>query len=237
MQAAAAADTQTRETVAALLAAQAADALPPQAHAVDAQPPQGPRQKAWQRPEPAAAPASGKVPGDSGLGVADELYIGNAGLVILWPFLPGFCERLGLLAGGRFKDRAAQQRAVGLLQHIASGADDWPEFLLPLNKLLCGLEPIDTFDFGPPLQDREAAECAALLDAVIAQAPILRDMSHSGFRGTFLLRAAVLSVRDAVWLLRVERQTYDLVLERFPWSWAWVRLPWMAAPLRVEWTL
>ena len=41
--------------------------------------------------------------------------------------------------------------------------------------------------------------------------------------------------RDGAWLLRVERQTYDLVLDRFPWGWEWLRLPWMDAPLRVEW--
>jgi len=166
---------------------------------------------------------------------ADALYIGNAGLVILWPFLPDFFARLGLLAGERFTGLAAQQRAVGLLQHIASGDTTFAEYLLPLNKLLCGLEPDAVFDFGEPLEDAETAACAEFLGAVIAQAPILRNMSLPGFRGTFLLRQAALSARDGAWLLRVERQTYDLVLDRFPWGWEWLRLPWMDAPLRVEW--
>ena len=60
-------------------------------------------------------------------------------------------------------------------------------------------------------------------------------MSITGFRGTFLLRQGILGQRDGAWLLRVERETYDIVLERFPWSVDWVKLPWMAAPLRVEW--
>ena len=55
-------------------------------------------------------------------------------------------------------------------------------------------------------------------------------MSVDGFRGTFLLRQGVLSTRDGAGLLRVERETYDVVLERFPWSWEWVKLPWMEAP-------
>jgi hypothetical protein len=107
--------------------------------------------------------------------------------------------------------------------------------VLPLNKLLCGLDPGEIFDFGPPLVDSEAEECEMLLEAVIAQAPILHDMTAAGFRGTFLLRRGMLSAPGGFPLLRAERETYDIVLERFPWSWEWVKLPWMEAPLRVEW--
>ena len=121
------------------------------------------------------------------------------------------------------------------MQHIATAETTFPEYLLPLNKVLCGLELTELFEFGPPLSEAEAEECANLLTAVIAQAPILRDMSAAGFRGTFLLRQGVLSSRDGAWLLQVERETYDAVLDRFPWGWEWVRLPWMEAALRVEW--
>ncbi len=174
-------------------------------------------------------------PVDLSFSQADELYLGNAGLVILWPFLGRFFERLDLLAAQRFKDTAAQQRAVGLLQFLVSGEHSFPEYLLPLNKVLCGMELAETFDFDPLLAEAEAEEGENLLVAVIAQAPILRDMSVAGFRGTFLLRQGMLSTRDGAWLLRVERETYDIVLDRFPWSWEWLKLPWMAAPLRVEW--
>ncbi|NJN18203.1 MAG: hypothetical protein HC822_19070 [Oscillochloris sp.] len=174
-------------------------------------------------------------PRDLRFSEADEIAIDNAGLVILWPFLSNFFARLDLLAGRRFKDNAARQRAVGLLQYSATGSTTWPEYLLPLNKLLCGLELDEVFDFGAPLSEAEATECTDLLTAVIAQAPILRSMAPDGLRGTFLLRRAMLSSRDGAWLLRVERQTYDLVLDRFPWGWSWLKLPWMQAPLRVEW--
>ena len=42
-------------------------------------------------------------------------------------------------------------------------------------------------------------------------------------------------MRTGSWLLSVERQPYDLVLDRFSWSWAWLKLPWMPEPLTVEW--
>ncbi len=180
---------------------------------------------------------SGPTPDDSEVAddAADEVYLDTAGVVLLWPFLGRFFERLGLLTAERFKDVAAVQRAVGLLHYLATEEAAPPEYRLPLAKVLCGLEPEEVFLLEPPLSAEEMNECNLLLDAVIEHAPILRTMSITGFRGTFLLRQGILGQRDGAWLLRVERETYDIVLERFPWSVDWVKLPWMAAPLRVEW--
>jgi hypothetical protein len=166
---------------------------------------------------------------------ADELYIDNAGLVILWPFLERFFERLGLVTAQRFQDPPAVHRAVGLLQYLATADPSPPEYLLPLNKVLCGMALDAVWALEPPLTEAEAEECTTLLTAVIAHAPILHNMSLQGLRGTFLLRHGVLSARDGAWLLRVQRETYDVVLDRFPWSITWVKLPWMNALLRVEW--
>ncbi len=172
---------------------------------------------------------------DLDFGDADTVYIENSGLVLLWPFLPRFFERVELVEREKFKSAAAQHRAAGLLQHAVTGDPSPPEYQTTLNKVLCGLDPDGVLEFGPPVTDSESEECANLLTSVIAQAPILRDMSIDGLRGSFLLRNGLLSARDGVWLLRVERETYDVVLDRIPWSVSWVRLPWMEVPLGVEW--
>ncbi|CAK0757053.1 hypothetical protein CCP3SC15_2220003 [Gammaproteobacteria bacterium] len=161
--------------------------------------------------------------------------MGNAGLVILWPFLVQFFGRLSLLEKNHFIDEVTRQRGVVLLQYLASADDSPPEYLLPLNKLLCGMAQEAVFEAEKLLSEEEISECDTFLEAVIAQAPILNQMSIQGFRGSFLLRAGILEVRDGAWLLRVERETYDLVLDRFPWSFTWVKLPWMETPLQVEW--
>ena len=166
---------------------------------------------------------------------ADEVYIHNAGLVILWPFLTQFFENLDLVADRRFKDEATQQRAVAILQHLVYPAETFPEYLLPLNKVLCGLNLTDIVVLESPLTETEIAQCNPFLEAIIAQAPILRNMSTDALRGTFLLREGVLSSRDGAWLLRAERETFDVVLDQFPWGWSWIKLPWMETPLRVEW--
>lgn len=167
---------------------------------------------------------------------ADELYVENAGLVILWPFLGSFFALLELLdEKKKFKDAAAMQRAAGLLQYLATGEAPAAEYLLPLNKVLCAMPLDEVFDFGPPLTDAEIEACDDLLGAVIQQAPILRSMSIAGFRASFLRRKGQLGARDGAWLLRVERETHDVVLDRFPWSRNLVKLPWMEAPMQVEW--
>jgi len=165
----------------------------------------------------------------------EEFYVGNAGLVILWPFLAHFFANLDLLEEREFKDRQAMLKAVGILQYLVTGETEFPEYWLPLNKVLCGMTWEDVYDLDFTLSEDEREACAALLEAVIAHAPILNEMSIAGLRGTFLLRQGILSARDGAWLLRVQRETYDIVLERFPWNWAWVKLPWMDDMMRVEW--
>ncbi len=166
----------------------------------------------------------------------DEIEVDNAGLVILWPFLDRFFQRVGLLdLDRRFLDESAAIEAVALLAQIANDDPEPPEFVLALAKLLCGRAVEAPVQLAHPLAPESIAECDHLLSAVIANAPILRDMSIADFRASFLHRPALLSIRDGAWLLRVERRPHDLVLDRFPWSWSWVKLPWMTDPLHVEW--
>jgi hypothetical protein len=176
-----------------------------------------------------------RAPVDARFSDTDTLYIDNAGLVVLWPFIGSLFQRLGLVESGAFKNEAAAMRGVGLLQLLALGDPSPPEFALPLNKLLCGLAFDAVFDFGEPVTELEAEECAAMLEAAISRAPILRQMSVAGFRASFVLRRGQLSARDGHWLLRVERETHDIVLDRFPWGVGLVKLPWMPALLQVEW--
>lgn len=191
-----------------------------------------PRPRAEVRPRPDAL----QVARRRALAALDELYVEDAGLVLLWPFLDRFFLRVGLLDDERrFVDAEAPMQAIALLELLAAADPDPPEYRLPLAKLLCGLSPEVGFALARPLAPAQIGECEHLLAAVIAHAPILRDMPIASFRAAFLRRPAVLGTRDGAWLLQVERRAHDAVLDRFPWSWAWVKLPWMIDPLRVEW--
>jgi hypothetical protein len=136
---------------------------------------------------------------------------------------------------GRFINQAAQHCAVSLLHYMATGDTNPPEYMLPFNKLICGLAIEAVFEVAEPLTNAQLTAADAFLAAVIANAPVLNDMSLNGFRGSYLLRQGSLSADVGCWLLRVERVTYDIVLEHFPWTWQWFKLPWMEYPVRVEW--
>jgi hypothetical protein len=101
--------------------------------------------------------------------------------------------------------------------------------------LLCGRPLESDFQLDRPLTQEQLAEGDRLLAAVIDRVSVMGDISIQNFRTTFLQRPGALSTRDGTWLLQVERRAHDVVLDRFPWSWAWVKLPWMPEPLRVEW--
>jgi|GEM_PF-4369913 len=165
----------------------------------------------------------------------DELYLTNAGLAILTPYLPRFFENMYLVEKKTFIDELAPHKAMALLQFLADGSVEPPEYLLPLNKVLCGI-PLETpFEAVVELDKEETEAAEAFLEAVIANAPILKNMSIDGFRNTFLRRKGILSFEDGHWMLHVERKTYDVVLDRFPWPFKIVKLPWMEYVLYVDW--
>lgn len=176
-----------------------------------------------------------RLPAHLAFGDAEEVHVANAGLILLWPFLPNFLAHLGLTESGQFVDPTARQRAAGLLQFVVTGDPEPREEDLTLAKVLCGIPVEEVFDFGAPVTEPEQAACESLLAAVVEQAPSLGALSVAGFRGTFLVRHGQLSSREGCWLLRVQRQTYDVVLERLPWPFRWIKLRWMTDALQVEW--
>jgi len=165
----------------------------------------------------------------------DAVEVGTAGLPLLWPFLQTFFGRLEMLDGKRFRDEARQHRAATLLHTIATGEMACPEQELMLAKALAGIDVDAVHDPGEPLEPHELESVESLLSDVLGHAPMLGRISVAGLREAFLKRSGSLSTRDGHWLLRVERRSIDILLDRLPWSFEWVRLPWMAAPMRVEW--
>ncbi|MBK8553378.1 MAG: hypothetical protein IPL53_20870 [Ignavibacteria bacterium] len=70
----------------------------------------------------------------------DAAYIRNSGLVILHPFLPALFGNIGYLEKDEWLNEEVQQRAVALTQFMMTGNEEYPEFDLILNKILCGYD-------------------------------------------------------------------------------------------------
>ena len=166
---------------------------------------------------------------------AQAVAIGNAGLVVVWPYLGRFFQALALSDHRGFVDSDAACRGVHLLQYLAFGATGFAEPHLLLNKILCGLPADFPVTRRVRLNRREKKECRTLLQAVIDHWQALKNTTGQGLQTAFLQRFGLLSRTDAGWRLRVERSAYDLLLDRLPWGIAVVRLSWMKQALMVEW--
>ena len=166
---------------------------------------------------------------------SDELYLANAGLIIFWPFLARLFETLDLVQEQEFKNAESAERAVHLLQYLVDESSETAEHLLPLNKLLCGLDLMEPVSASIDISEQEKTECEKLLTAVIQHWTALKSTSIDGLRKVFLQREAILRVRDGGWLLQVERVTHDILLDNIPWNIRMVKLPWMEGMIYVEW--
>lgn len=166
----------------------------------------------------------------------NEIYINNGGLILLHPFLNHFFETIGLVQKKSFINSAAAERAVLLIQYLVEATTEPPESSLPLNKVLCGIDVLEPIEASLDITEQEQSECEDLLTAVIQNWSILKNTSIAGFRQAFLQRKGILRIRDGNWLLQVEPETYDILLDQLPWSINIIKLPWMNNVLYVEWS-
>lgn len=162
----------------------------------------------------------------------EGIYIDNAGVVLLHPFLPLFFETVGIAAN----DKILQpERALCLLHYVVTGQTVAPEYELMLLKILCGIDLDAIVESDVGLTDAERTEAEELLRSVIGHWEALRNTSPDGLRGSFLVRPGKVMQRDDEWLLQVEPQTCDILLDQLPWGVSTVKLPWMERILWVEW--
>lgn len=166
---------------------------------------------------------------------AEQLYVTNAGLVLLHPFLGTYFTRLNLMDKGQFVNREAQARAVHLLQYLAYNTTEHPEHELVLNKILCNYPLHEPLPLEMIPEPNETGLSAELLQVVIQRSGKLSGSTVDGFRVSFLHREGVLTETEAAWTLRVEQRGYDMILQTLPWAFGMIKFSWMDKPVEVEW--
>ena len=165
----------------------------------------------------------------------EGITVFNAGLVIVNSYILLLFDRLGITSGNKFVSEQAQLDAVHLLQYIVTGHSHTEEHFLPLNKFLCGLDIAHPVPDGIEILESTRSMIDGLIKAVIGYWPAIGDTSVDGFRGNWLVRKGVLTDGDEKWELTVEKRTYDILLNRSPFSFSVIKLPWMERPLHVTW--
>ena len=165
----------------------------------------------------------------------ESVFISNAGICLLAPWLPSFFKEVGLVIENNFIDKWKQQHAIYLLHYLVTYEEDPTEELLIFAKLLCGwplqMPVMNSFQ----ITEQEKDECEDLLRSVIENWKALKNTSIKGLQGSFLQRFGKLIQEEDQFVLQPEQQSIDLLLEYVPWTFRYIRLPWMKKAVEIEW--
>lgn len=165
------------------------------------------------------------------------LYIKNAGVVLLWPFLYRYFSALDLMDHKRqFVSNSAAHTAAHLIEYLATSHTITPEHLMTFNKILCGIPLEQPIPMEVEISDQAREIGESLLNAVVQQWTALKNTSNDGLRGSFLIRDGRLSRRGKDWVLRVDQKPYDILLSKLPWGLTMIKLAWTPYLIYVEWT-
>ncbi|PHN06358.1 contractile injection system tape measure protein [Flavilitoribacter nigricans] len=165
----------------------------------------------------------------------EGIYIHNAGLVLLHPYLSLFFQKLGLCRQGEFVNQTAREKAVHLLQYLAAKNTEVPEAEMVFNKVLCGFSLDEPIRKRVTLDESDKEEADRLLSVILNYWKALGTTSTDGLRANFLLRTGKLQYTSDGWKLIVERKPQDVLLEQLPWGVGVIKLPWMELKMFVEW--
>lgn len=173
--------------------------------------------------------------------ISDQpIYVANAGLILINPFLPALFERLDLLSRDEndkpyIDSESAASRAVHLLQYLVTGQTATPEPLLFLNKLLCGLPTGMPVASGIEPDSKDIEICNGLLEGMLENWTALHGTSVDGLRETFLQREGRLNYGDEKWSLVIQRKTLDILKDQISWNTSVIFHPWMNDPIHTTW--
>ncbi len=165
----------------------------------------------------------------------ESIYINNAGLILVWPFLSTLFNKLDLLEGNAFIDDYSLQKAILLTQYVIFEGDETEETNLVLNKLLCGVSPDFFVDVEIELSDTEKSITKTLLNAVTGNWEQLSKTSIPTFKETFLKREGIIQKVDDNYKLIVEKKPFDMLLRTIPWNISMIQNSFMSFRLFVEW--
>jgi hypothetical protein len=164
-----------------------------------------------------------------------EIFISNAGLCLLAPWLTNFFKETGLVNENKFIDHEKQAHAIYLLHYLITKETDPTEEVLLFPKLLCGW-PLQMPVFNKTeITGYEINECEDLLNSVIQNWFVLKNTTTEGLRESFLQRSGKMTEQEDQFIIQPEQRSIDLLLEYIPWTFRMIRLPWMKKSVQIDW--
>ena len=167
---------------------------------------------------------------------ASSLCVNDAGLLLLHPFLTHLFDRLGYLDEEQgFRNMDTRERAVHLLRFMAGFKPPYYDHQLVLEKVLCDMPLAFPVSLDIELEGEEKEEARQVLEAVCQYWTPLNDTSPEGLQHAFMQRQGSITYEDNTWVVRVEGQTLDILLDDLPWEISLLLLPWKEDMIMVEW--
>ena len=182
-------------------------------------------------PTPGGKDASKQRSRDDKVAVEKAMYINNAGLILLNPFMSRFLQLHDAVSDKEVKD---VNLATVLLQSLVTGQKTTAEWELVLPKILMG-HPVAAPLESVSLESTHLLGGEELITAAVKHWSALGNTTVEGFRANFLQREGMLVARGYDWHLTVQKAPYDMLLDTLPWGISIIKLPWMNGVLQVDW--
>ena len=169
-------------------------------------------------------------------GEDEKVQIANAGLVLFHPYLRYVFKDLEWINDKhQFVNKKAQQKAVLWLQYIINSKSRHPEHSLVLNKILCGWPVNKPLTTRCNFSKKEKLAVQDLIDALKEHWSVLRNTSAHGVVKSFIDRPGMIQKTGKNFLLQIEKNTIDILLESLPFGIQTIKLPWNAYIIHTEW--
>lgn len=161
------------------------------------------------------------------------VYVENAGLILLHPFIKMLFQNCNLL-----DDKNAinnKELAVHILHYAATKQENDYEYTMLFEKFLCGLPLEYPIKREVNIEEYQKNHIEELLTAVVNHWSALKNSSTDILRTEFLQREGKLDLLDANPKLTIERKTQDILLDKIPWNISIVKIPWIEKIMYTEW--
>ena len=166
-----------------------------------------------------------------------RIHLHDAGLVLLSPFFTTLFKRLDYLdEKDDFKSLKERIRGVHILRAVVYGFEEEQEDnQLSLCKIICGMQPFIAIDDDFQFTEKEKDEVENMLQSVLKYWRPMKGTSNEGLRQAFLRRFGTIEKDEVGWIVRVEGQALDILLEVLPWTFSTITSPWSEFLIHVEW--
>jgi hypothetical protein len=166
----------------------------------------------------------------------EKINIANAGLILVHPYLRYVFRDLEWTnSDHQFVNINAQQKAILWLQYLINGKSRQPEHALVLNKILCGWPVHMPLPGRCNFSGKEKQAVQDIIDSLREHWRVLKNTSQQGLVVSFIERPGVIEKTNNDYLLRIERNTIDILLESLPFGIQTIKLPWNEYIIHTEW--